>query len=185
MRGRSLGLTLVEVLVGAAILGLLGVILAHLYDVSSGAYATGAGRVALQQRARQVVQRVAAHLVQAVPPTGAQDALYSPDRLPPMTSKVVYTVPSEPFDPRAPAYRERWISFEQSTGLVTADAETPGEADQVLARDISWLGLEVIPPASLKVTVVVQAPVRTAGGGTRDQEFRLQTVVQIPYYSTR
>jgi hypothetical protein len=184
-RPRRPGLTLVEVTISTALLALLGLILARIYVASQAAYSTGTGRVALQQKARQAMQRLTPRLIQAVPASDTQDAIYTPDDLPPMTSQVVYTIPSEPFDPRSPTYREKWIRFEQSTGLITTNADTPGEADLVLARGIHWLGLEVLSPNSVKITVVVQAPLRDVGGNTRDQEYRVQTTVMIPYYATR
>jgi len=57
-RTRQPGLTLVEVVISTAILALLGMILARIYVASQSAYSTGTGRVALQQRARQTMQRL-------------------------------------------------------------------------------------------------------------------------------
>lgn len=182
---RRPGMTLVEVMISTAILALLGIVLAQIYVASQAAYSTGTGRVALQQKARRTMQRLTPRLIQAIPATDTQNAIYNPEGLPPMTSKVVYTVPAEPFDPRSPSYREKWILFEQSTGLVTTNADEEGQADLVLARDIHWLGLEVLSPNSVRITVVVQAPLRDVGGNTRDQEYRLQTTILIPYYATR
>ena len=184
-RPRRAGLTLVEVMISTVLLALLGLVLAQIYVASQAAYSTGTGRVALQQKARQTIQRLTPRLIQAIPASDTQDAIYTPDNLPPMTSQVVYTIPAEPFDPRFPIYREKWIRFEQSTGLITSNADTPGEADLVLASGIHWLGLEVLTPNSVQITVVVKAPLRDAGGNTRDQEYRVQTTVMIPYYATR
>lgn len=184
------GLTLAEILVSMAILSLLSLVLLRIYDVSRAAYATGVGRLGLQQKARQTVQRLASRLTQAIPASDTQDAVFTenaedPKVTDPLDSKVVYTIPARPFDPRAPVYRKKWILYRHVTGLVTTNADNPADPDLVLARDVDWLELTVLPPNAVRITVVTRSKARTVAGGQREQDYRLQTVIQIPYYATR
>ncbi len=187
---RCPGLTLIEVLVSSAVLLLLSTILLRIYDVSRSAYVTGSGHLALQQKARQTLQRLSSRLTQAIPASDAQDAVFTendeePRVTGPLDSKVVYTIPADPFDPRAPIYRKKWILYRHDTRMVTTNADNPGDPDLVLARDVDWLELRVLPPNAVRMTVVTRTTVRGTGGHDKVQDYRLQTVIQIPYYATR
>jgi len=187
---RNPGLTLIEVLVSTAVLLLLSTILLRIYDVSRSAYVTGTGRLALQQRARQTLQRLSSRLTQAIPASVDQDAVFVKNDEEPkvnnaLDSKVVYTIPADPFDPRAPVYRKKWILYRHDTRMVTTNADNPADPDLVLARNVDWLELKVLPPNAVRMTVVTRSTTRGTGGADKVQDYRLQTVIQIPYYATR
>lgn len=186
-RTRARGLTLIEVLVSTVILTVLGVALTRVYDLSRVSYATGVGRVALQQRARIAVQRLTPRLVRAIPPTETSPAISSPAPLDPATSEISYSIPAEDLDPRSPTYRTERLYFQASSGRLFLDPGTSANPvdDLLLARDLDQVLFEVLSQNAVRLTVKVRGKVRTADNRSRDQEFRLQTVVQIPFYTTK
>lgn len=190
---RRLGMTLVEVLVSMAVLGLLGLALVRIFDVSRTAYATGTGRVALQDRARTAVQRVSQQLTSAIPPGNATSAVSrpaapaEPDPAESPLPYIVFHVPADPFDPRDPQYQEMRILHQPSSKTLVRDRNTPGDPtdDQTFVRHVDHVTFQQPRANEIALKVRVYGEVRGADNRTRMQDFRLETVVQIPSNATK
>jgi hypothetical protein len=72
------GLTLVEVLTCAGLIGLLSLFLLAIFGQISSATRLGDGHLALQQRGRELMRRSLPTIRRAIPPSAAQDAIYAP-----------------------------------------------------------------------------------------------------------
>lgn len=196
MKRRPAGLTLVEVLVSLAVLGVLSLALLRIYDVSRTAYATGTGRLTLQQAARQLVSRIGPQLVAAVPPSEVEEAIYAPEAGS-SASSIVFSVPQEPFDPRNPGFRKLRIG-QRPDGAVVLDPNTilVESDDQVLARPlvdsrgnqvfkVDKLEFSVLSRNVVKISLDVSGQARGAQNKMMTQTLHLESLVQLPVYTTR
>ncbi len=179
------GMTLAETLVSLAILAVLGLILLRIYNVSHQAYGRGTGQIALQQKARFLMEQMTPLLLSAAPPHEGAKALHSPD-----SASIVFYVPDKDFQPRDPHYVRVGIYHNDVDETVWLEnSVTPySSQDEMfrsreLARDIYDLRLGLPTENTVRVTVEVHQKTRTAGGGQDDQEYLLENLVQIPYYS--
>lgn len=183
MRKRRPGLTLVEMLVSMALLGVLGVALARIYDVSRTAYASGTGTIALQQRARILMERITPLVVSALPPTGSDAAIASPPPDGSLASTLIFYIPARNFDARNPQYTRARIR-QETDGTVKLDRDTANpDDDRVLARDIKKLQFAVVAQNVVRVSIEVYGTTRGAANRDKAQYYLLETLVQIPYYS--
>lgn len=190
---RAPGMTLMEVLISLGILGLLGLILVRIFDVSRTAYATGTGRVALQQRARTAVQRISQQLTSAIPPGNASSAVSRPE--PPVEPNpaepplpfIVFHVPVDAFDPRDPKYQEVRLLHQPSSKTVIRDRNTPGDPsdDQTFVRQVDHVTFQQPRANEIQLKVKVYGQVRGADNRERLQDYHLETVVQIPANATK
>jgi len=180
---RPFGMTLLETMISVALLGLLGVILMQIYDVSRTAYASGTGQIALQQKARVLMERISPLLVRALPPDQSLPAILSP-AAGDAADTIVFSVPAPDFNPRHPIYSQARIRREDDRSVVL-DANTPlvTEDDRVLGRDIERLRFAVVARNVVRVTVDVYGTARGASNQDKVQRYTLDGLVQIPYYS--
>jgi len=182
---RPTGMTLAETLVSMAILSILGLILLRIYNVSQQAFSRGTGQIALQQKARFLTEQMTPLLLSAAPPHEGAKALHSPD-----SASIIFYVPDKNFQPRNPNYVRVGIYHNDIDETVWLEnSVTPlSSQDEMfrtreLARDIYDLRLGLPTENTVRVTVEVHQLTRTAGGGQDDQEYLLENLVQVPYYS--
>jgi len=179
---RPPGMTLIETLISVALLGLLGLILVQIYDVSRAAFSSSTGQIALQQKARVLMERIAPLLVHALPPDESIPAIISP-AAGDASDTIVFSVPAPDFDPRHPTYSEERIRREADRSVVL-DPNTPSTSDdRVLGRDIERLRFAVVARNVVRVTVDVYGTARGASSRDKLQRYTLDGLVQIPYYS--
>lgn len=180
---RKRGLTLVEMLTSMALLGILGVALARIYDVSRTAYASGTSTIALQQRARILMERITPLLVSALPPNGTEGAIAAPPPNGSVSPAIVFNIPARNFNPRIPAYTRARI-VHAADGTVTLDRDTADPSDdRILARDIKKLQFAAVAQNVVRVSIEVYGTSRGAANRDKAQYYLLETLVQIPYYS--
>lgn len=182
MRRRA-GLTLIEMLTSLAILGVLGLALVRIYDVSRTAYATGTSTIALQQRARILMERIQPLVVSALPPNASVAAVETPPSDGSISSTLVFHVPAPDFNPRTPTYAKARIAH-RSDGTVVLDGDTASASDdRVLARDIRRLDFAAVSQNVVRVSIEVYGTSRGATNRDKAQYYLLDTLIQIPYYS--
>ena len=177
------GGTLAEVLVACTILGLLGIVLLEIFLHISSAAGFGASRLAIQQRVRETMRRVAPLLRQAIRPNFGVEAIY----LPPIhvtASNVVFAVPenlltppSLPFDPRKPDPHLYQMRF-SGTQLVLQDIYNPAST-RVLGDQLVKVSFTRSQTSCVNVLVQVQAQIRGASGKARTEDYNLQTSIQL------
>jgi prepilin-type N-terminal cleavage/methylation domain-containing protein len=179
------GMTLAETLVSLAILAVLGLVLLQIYTASHQAYGRGTGQIALQQKARFLMEKMTPLLLSAAPPHDGAKALYSPDQ-----ASLIFYVPDKDFQPRNPQYVRVGLYHNDVDQTVWLEnSVTPySKQDEMfrsreLARDIYDLRLGVPTDNTVRVTIEIHQKTRAAGGDQDVQEYILENLVQIPYYS--
>jgi len=184
-RLRPPALTLAETLISSAIMALLSLVLLQIYTVSQHAYSRGSGQIALQQRARTLMEVVTPLVLSAVPPNDASLAVFSAD-----SASLAFYVPDKDFHPRSPKYVLVGIyhnDLDRTVRLVNSATPTTNQDEMFrsreLARDIYDLRFALPKVNTVDITVDVREPSRTAGGHTDEQTYLMRGLIQIPYYS--
>ncbi len=184
-RTRPPALTLAETLVSMAILSILGLVLLQIYTVSRQAYSQGSGQIALQQKARFLMEQVTPLLLSAVPPNEGAKALYSAN-----SASIAFYVPDRNFQPRHPNYILVGLYHNDVDGTVRLVNSVTPEAAQdemfrsrELARDIYDVRIGTPTENTVRIAIDVRGQTRTAGGDQAEQSYTMEGLVQIPYYS--
>ena len=182
-RRQPSGMTLAETLVSLAIMAILGLILVQIYDVSRQAYSKGTAQLAVQQKARILMDRLSSLVLSATPPDEESKALYSST-----PSSLVFYVPDKDFNPRSPTYTRIGIYHQDTTvRLVNSILEENYQEEAFRTRDLAYdiydLRFGLPSDNVVKILINVYGTSRTAGNEDALQRYTLEGLVQIPYYS--
>jgi prepilin-type N-terminal cleavage/methylation domain-containing protein len=188
---RSRGFTLPEVIVGMALLVLLGALLVNIYTMCLAVYRQGTARLELQQQAREFMRRIGPVLDTAVPPPGLSEAIYSPTIGNSGTTVYFATTQNliDPtktnFNPRQPTYDVYDVTYNAADQQIILEATYSPTHFEVLAQGVYACQFDHLDEATVKVTMGIAAEVREAGGKTVTQSYPLQTVIELPYYTAK
>ena len=186
------GLSLVEVLIVCAILGVMGSVLTYIYSVALTTYRQGGGRVDIQQRARESIRRIAPLISTAIPPNSVQEAIYSPalgasdvqmSFCTPLDLLANETVAST--NPRAPRYLLFRIRFDAPSSTVVLEDPANPARSQVLARKVRALTFQRVAVDSVKIHVEVETRIIGARFKERTVDAALDTLQQVPWYTSK
>ncbi len=184
-RSRPPALTLAETLVSCAIMALLGLILLQIYLVSQQAYSRGSGQIALQQRARTLMEVITPLIQSAVPPHEGSRALFSAN-----SASLAFYVPDKDFLPRSPKYILVGIYHNDLDRTVRLENSVTSATDQdvmfrsrELAREIYDVRFGLPTENTVRIGVDLREKVRAAGGRVDEQTFQMDGLIQVPYYS--
>lgn len=187
------GLTLAEIIVGAAITALLTGMLVLIFHTSQHSFRRGSTRMHSQQLAREAVRRTTPLVMSAVPPSPLEDAVYLPaiGELGPALE--FYSAddlfnPTATVDPRIVTPHLYRIRHNPANGEVlfeelAAPARTPLGPSRVLARQIYALDFERLEVNLVRVRVETLEMIRGATGQQEEQKVERRSVVSIPFYS--
>lgn len=193
MKQRQNGFSLAEVLVSMAILALISTTMVELYQMSVNTLRQGGSRIDLQQRTREPIRRVTPLLSTAIPPSATQEAIYAPLTAAPAAPAVQWSSTEDlfgnvPVDPRAPTFRLYELNFNSGTGeLVLNQIQPPlpaGVQPRVVARNLAAVSFEHLSLNSIRMTVRCDELIRRAGGERTNSSFTVDTMIQIPYYTS-
>lgn len=191
MRRSGHGLSLLEVLVAMAIMGVISTALLRVYDMTVNTMRQGSGHLALQQRVRESVRRMQPLLTTAMPPNTTQEAIYAPPLLGPASPSIRWSTPEDlltnvPADPRSPTWRLYELSFDSGTGEIVLRQIAPAVPNptKVVGRQLASVAFEHLSLNSVRVVVRGDEPIRRAGGKTTSSSYQVETLVQIPYYTS-
>ncbi|MCA9794066.1 MAG: hypothetical protein KC910_19795 [Candidatus Eremiobacteraeota bacterium] len=187
------GLTLLEVVIGSAIMLVLTGLLIMIFHTSGSAFRRGSTRMHAQQQAREVVRRATPLVMSAVPPSPLEEAIYLPVVGDIDTSLEFYSAddllnPPASLNPRLVSYHLYRLSHASATKEVwlqelAAPARTPLGAGQLLARHVEECDFERLDVNMVRLRVMTREPVRTAVGKQEDLDVERSSVIALPYYA--
>lgn len=182
---RNAGMTLVEVMTAFGLFIILFALVIATTRSLRQAFDYGDARIVLQQRARVAFARITPLLVTAVAPTNTQPAIEFPPVIEsfeaPGENSLRFHSPIDFFGQqrlpttRDPVFHRYEIQFKDNT-IFLNDLERAGFPPRVLASHIDSFVVRHVQLNAVNLEVGVSLK------KTR-KEFRLETLVQIPYYS--
>jgi prepilin-type N-terminal cleavage/methylation domain-containing protein len=185
------GLSLLEVLVAMVLLGMVSTALLRVYDMTVNTLRQGTGHLDLQQRVRESVRRMQPLLTTAMPPNTTQEAIYAPALLAPPAASIRWSTPEDlltnvPVDPRAPTWRLYEMSFNVGTGDLSLTQISPATPNptKVVGRKLAAVSFEHLSLNSIRIIARGDERIRRAGGKTTVSSYQVETLVQIPYYTS-
>lgn len=186
---RRSGFTIAELLVSLTILSVLTLAVVLISSQLSAGYRLGSSHLELQGQARETVRRVTPFITSAV--SAGQEAIYSP-ALGSSGPEVIFASSEnwldEPLpnfgDAGYPVYRVYRIRFD-SQDLIMENLYSPAVEPRILARRLYDVEFTRPFAETVGVEVEVRGTVRSAVNQERDTVERLETLLQIPYYTAR
>lgn len=184
---RRRGLSLAEVLVAMAVMGVLSIALLNIFGLTMTSVRHGEGHLAMQMKAREAVRRLEPLLSTAIPPTTTQEAIYLPAVGGSGTS-IRWSSTEDLFGtnaitPRAPHFYLYEINF-AGGALTMRRIDPPGPDSRVLATNLDAASFEHLTLNTVRVQVQVSEQVRRAAGAHETLTQKLETLIQLPYYTS-
>ncbi|MBI3925984.1 MAG: prepilin-type N-terminal cleavage/methylation domain-containing protein [Armatimonadetes bacterium] len=202
IRRRKHGLTLVEVLVAMAILSLIGLMMVQIFSQSRTVFDRASSTTDIHHKLRETMHRVQPILMSSVPDAGAAIDIPSPGVLRFVTTEDL--LGGTAFSPGALTYRTYQLRLDNAgdadvlndrlvleqvdpdAGFAVMNPPTP----RVLSnnsREASIFEIIFASPSDgvVRVTIRARGVTRNAARQTEQMNSDLQTVVQLPHFSTK
>lgn len=201
MRKPRRGLTLIELVVCMGILIMLSVMLAAIWGNSYSVFRRGTTRLAVTQRAREVIRRITPMVMCAKAPneisaavtepaTSDDGSIVSSTALDFVTADDIL-VPMAPVNARSPVHYRFRISYDPDRTVrirelnLTSGAPLGGPDDErILAYNIEELLFERLSLNLVRVRVVTTDTIRNSVNQEEEIRVERSAVLSIPYYSS-
>lgn len=188
-RSRS-ALSLTEVLMTVMLLSVLSLVLVAVFTGSVSVFRLGSSRVDMHHRARETLRRIEDLAVTAIPPPPPAEAIYEPTaaagpELQFFSGHEFFADEAAPYDPLTGDNLRLYSVLGLNGEVVLTRLQPLPQLSRVLARHIYSLEFERQGLGLVEARVHVRDSIRRTTGQTESLDYRLGSLIEVPYYGFR